>query len=74
MPCKETEGKAITQPEANKASRQNADPNFADNMGDVQEEYRPEAGKAFQKNVGANRQTNDNERTNIDTGNSVGSN
>jgi hypothetical protein len=59
MPGKETEGFSTNQPEANIASKQNADPNFADNESDVDPEHLPEVEKAYQKNVGSNKLGND---------------
>lgn len=76
MPGKETAGVNVNfgQPEADKASKQNANPDFADNMGDIKPEYRDKAKEAFEGNQGSNKEDDDNERTNIDTGNRIGSN
>ncbi len=58
MPGKETEGKSISQPEANKASEQNADKNTMSQT-DADPKYAPEVEKALNKNVGSNKAGND---------------
>ncbi len=47
--------KTATPPEADKASKQTADPNFSGNLEDIKPEYRPEVKKAFNEDIGSNK-------------------
>ena len=68
MPGKDNEN--ITdnsRPEADKASKQTADTDPADDLGDIDPKYREQVKKAYEKNVGSNQEP-DEIRSNSDSG------
>jgi hypothetical protein len=69
MPGSEIDGKHITQPEANKASNQDADAKFKDKIGDIDRETQ----QKYANIRGGDDKASGNERSNLDAGNLKGS-
>jgi hypothetical protein len=74
MPGSELEGERLTDHEAFKASRQDADVKFKDNMSDVDPQFLDEAKKGYNKDGSVKQSANANERSDVeeDMGSKVG--
>ena len=66
MPGSESEGKHLTDHEANKASKQDADVRFKDNMSDVDPRFKEETIKGSNKDGTVNQSANGNERSDVE--------
>ena len=66
MPGSETEGNRLTDHEAYKASKQDADVKFKDNMSDVDPRFSEEAKKGYNKDGSVKQSANGNERSDVE--------
>ncbi len=66
MPGSEIDGKSFTQHEANKASKQDADAKFKDNMSDVDPRFREETIKGHNEDGTVSTAADGNERSDVD--------
>jgi hypothetical protein len=66
MPGSELEGDRLTDHEAYKASKQDADVRFKDNMSDVDPRFSEEAKKGYNKDGSVKQSANGNERSDVE--------
>ena len=66
MPGSELEGDRLTDHEALKASKQDADVKFKDNMSDVDPRFKEEAKKGYNKDGSVKQSANGNERSDVE--------
>ena len=66
MPGSETEGKSFSQPEAFKASKQDADAKFKDNVSDIDPRFKQETAKGYNEDGTVKTAADGNERSDVD--------
>jgi len=66
MPGSEIDGKSYSNPEANKASKQDSDAKFKDNVSDIDPQFKAETIKSYNEDGTVNTAADGNERSDVD--------